>query len=217
MEIDPRDHEAKDLYKLLIGCVVPRPIAWVTTLAAQGGVNLAPFSFFNAVCSKPPTLSISFSYKPAGSEDGDHQKDTLANLRREGEFVVNVVNEPNEVAMNASAAEFPRSKSELEALQLAPAPSGRVKTPRLAAAPIALECVPVQEIELGDGPGGATLVLAEVLRFVIQDRLIDERLRIDLAALRPVGRLAGTGYCYVRDIFSLERPRYEEPTHDSGF
>lgn len=215
MEINPGDHEAKELYKLLIGCVVPRPIAWVTTLGPRGLVNLAPFSFFNAVCSSPPTVSISFSYKPTGGEDGDHRKDTLANLRREGEFVVNVASEPNEAVMNASAAEFPRSESELEALGLETAPSVRLKTPRLAVAPIALECVPVREIELGDGPGSATLVLGEVLRFVIQDRVIDERLRIDLAALRPIGRLAGTGYCYVREIFSLERPSYEEPTRGS--
>ncbi len=209
MEIEPARHQPKELYKLLIGCVVPRPIAWITTVGPQGEVNLAPFSFFNAVCSSPPTVSVAFSYNP---DTADHCKDTLVNLRRAQEFVVNVVAEPYETAMTASSADYPRGVSETEALGLTTVAAKRGNTPRLAAAPIALECVPVREIAVGEGPGSATLVLAEVVHLTVRDELIDERMRIDLDALRPIGRLAGNRYCYVREIFEIERPRYRPGT-----
>ncbi len=207
MEIRPTEHQVKDIHKLMNGCVVPRPIAWVTSLSENERVNLAPFSYFNAVCSNPPTVSISFSWNP---DSDDHLKDTLRNVRRRGEFVVNVVDEEHAERMNLSSADFPPGESELEYVGLEAAPAATGATPRIAGTPICFECSLAESIEIGEGPGSATLVLGTVRHLYVADRIIDDRLRVDMHALRPVGRLAGAQYCPVRDVFEMPRPSYSD-------
>ena len=209
MEIRPPDYSAKALYKLMIGTIVPRPIAWVTSLTEGGSVNLAPFSFFNGVCSNPPTISISFSWNPA---PGDHRKDTLRNIRRRGECVVHLVDQAHAEAMNLSAGDFPPDESELEYIGLqtsAPATGG---TPRIADVSVSFECALLQEVDVGEGPGSATLVLATIKHMHIADHVMNERLYVDVHSLHPVGRLAGNEYCVIRDVFRLDRPAYVDLT-----
>ncbi len=207
MEIDPNKLDPGSAHKLLIGSVVPRPIAWITTLAEDGSVNVAPFSFFNGVCSSPPTVSVSFSYNP---QSADHKKDSLAHIQRLGEFVVHVATERHADAMNKSSADFPREVGEAGYLGLRTVPSSVVSVPRLTEAPAALECSLLQEVPVGSGPGSATVVLGRVERVYLEDGLADERLRVDIRRLGPLARLGGDDYCSVGEIMTLPRPRYRD-------
>ncbi|MFW5994575.1 MAG: flavin reductase family protein [Spirochaetia bacterium] len=209
MEVRPLDYSAKALYKLMIGTIVPRPIAWVSSLTESGSVNLAPFSFFNGVCSNPPTVSLSFSWNPAAE---DHCKDTLRNIRRRGECVVHMVDQAHAEAMNLSAGDFPPDVSELEYVGLQTLPPATGSTPRIAGTSVSFECTLLQEVDVGEGPGSATLVLATIKHMHIADHVINERLYVDVHSLDPVGRLAGNEYCVVRDVFRLDRPAYADLT-----
>ena len=191
----------------MIGTIVPRPIAWITSLSDGDRVNLAPFSFFNGVCSNPPTVSISFSYNPV---TGDHRKDTLYNIRMRNEFVINIVDEAHARAMNISAADFPRDVSELDYTGLATAAPTTGSTVRIAGAAVSFECSVADYVEVGEGPGSATIVIATIKHMHIADHLVNERLHVDIHSLKPVGRLAGNEYCYVRDVFALDRPSYAD-------
>lgn len=207
MEIRPDDYSPRAMYKLMIGCIVPRPIAWVTSLSDEGRINLAPFSFFNGVCSNPPTISLSFSWNPSQE---DHRKDTYENIRRRGEFVVNMVDEKHAEAMNISAGDFPREVSEFDYLGLSAEAAHTGSTPRIRGVPASFECSYRQSVQIGDGEGSGTLVIAEVRHIHVEDRLLDDRMHIDTHTLKPVGRLAGNEYCYVHEIFALDRPKYSE-------
>jgi flavin reductase (DIM6/NTAB) family NADH-FMN oxidoreductase RutF len=200
MHIDPATQTEADNYKLLTNVVVPRPIAWVTSLGNDGDVNLAPFSFFNAVGSDPLYLVVSVGSRTSGAP-----KDTAANIGRTGEFVVNLVTEDLLAAMNVSAADFPPDRSELVAAALEAAPSLRIRTPRVAAAQVSLECRLHQSIALGDN----TLFIGEIVMFHIADRLVGPRLRIvDFA---PIGRLGSPSmYCRTTDRFELPRIAYPD-------
>lgn len=205
--IDPAQHSNQENYKLIIGSVLPRPIAFVSTCSADGRLNLAPFSFFNAVCSNPPT--VLFCPMVRGSDAG--KKDTLRNIEETGEFVVNVVSEDIVVPMNQTAAEYPYGVNEFEQAGLTPAPSIVVKPPRVLESPISMECKLQQVIYVGDGGvGSGSVVLGTVVRFHIREDLYSNG-RIDTARLKPVARLAGSAYCPVREAFELERPRVETP------
>ncbi len=200
MTINPRDQGPREMHKLIIGCVVPRPIAWISTLDSEGATNLAPFSFFNGVASNPPTVSVSFSYNP---DREDHRKDTLRNILATGEFVVNTVGEPQEKNMHASSGDYPLGRSEIDALGLTTVPSKTIAPPRIGESSVAFECVLDRTIQIGAGPGSATLVLGRVLSIEVEDTVIGESLHVDVGALKPIGRLAGNGYCYVRELFDL--------------
>lgn len=197
------DLEPRQRYKLLCGLVVPRPIAWVTTLSPDGTVNAAPFSFFNVFSEDPPLVVLGLQHKADGSP-----KDTTRNIAASGEFVVNVVDEQMAEAMNITATEFPAGESEPLAAGLELAASRLVKPPRLAAAPAALECR--RTVSLAFGPHRELLV-GEVLGVHTRAGIVDPAtLSVDFAALRPVGRLAGNGYARQRDTFELERITYAE-------
>ncbi len=200
MQIDPASLSPKEMHKIMIGSVIPRPIAWITSTNPGGTTNLAPFSFFNGVCAKPATISISFSYNP---DREDHKKDTLRNIERTGDFVINVVSEPHQQVMHNSSANVPMDKSEIEALGLETLPSSVVKPPRLAVARIQMECTLHQLIPVGDGPGSATLMLGRVHLIHVDDRLIDDANHIDQQGVQAIGRMAGSSYCFVREIFDL--------------
>ena len=202
MQIDPALHAKTDNYKLLTNLVVPRPIAWVTSQSETGIINLAPFSFFNAVGSDP--LYVIFS---VGNNDAGGPKDTAKNVRAKGEFVVNLVTEELFDAMNISAAEFPAEQSELEAAHLHAAPSIRVTVPRVAEAQASLECKLFSEQTLGAN----TLFIGEVVMFHVADHLIDAGLHINNFA--PIGRLGSPSvYCRTTDRFDIARISYAQWT-----
>ena len=199
MQLDPAVMPPQSVYKLLIGCVVPRPIAWVSTVSAEGVYNLAPFSFFMGVCNEPPTIAFSSSRR-VGSK-----KDTVTNAEHTGDFVVNVVDDPLAEHMNLSSGDYPPEVDEFAVTGLTPLPGVKVKAPRVAEAPINLECRIAQVIEVGRGPNN--LVLGEIVHFHLRDDIYDPRTgRVDMHRLRPVGRLAGHQYTHVHDIFEMKRP-----------
>jgi flavin reductase (DIM6/NTAB) family NADH-FMN oxidoreductase RutF len=198
--LTPKELTPRQVYKLMIGCVVPRPIAWITSVDADGKGNLAPFSYFNGVSSNPAVISVSFSFHP---ERPEHSKDTLRNIRTTKEFVVNVVTEESAAAMHASSGEYDPSEDELDAQGLTRVASQVVRPPSLAESPIRLECRLYDSHQVGSGPGSATLVLGELVNVAVRDDLINDRLHVDHEKLHVVGRLAGTTYTYVREILDL--------------
>jgi flavin reductase (DIM6/NTAB) family NADH-FMN oxidoreductase RutF len=197
------DLEPRQRYKLLCGLVVPRPIAWVTTLSPEGVVNAAPFSFFNVFSEEPALIVLGLQHKADGSA-----KDTSRNIAATGEFVVNVVDEPMAEAMNLTAVDFPAGESEPTVAGLGLAPSAQVKPPRLVAAPASLECR--RTVVLTFGPG-RELIVGEVVGVHARAGIVEpETLSVDFDALRPVGRLAGNGYARQGDRFEMRRMTHAE-------
>jgi len=199
MQLDPAVMPQQFVYKLLIGCVVPRPIAWVSTVSADGVPNLAPFSFFMGVCNESHTIAFSSSRREG------NKKDTVANAEHTGDFVVNVVDDPLAERMNLTSGEYPPEVDEFALTGLTAAPGVKVRAPRLAEAPISLECRVDRIIPVGRGPN--SLVLGEIVCFHVRDGLYDPATgRIDMHELRPVGRLAGNLYSHIHDSFEMKRP-----------
>jgi len=204
MELDPEKLSPQERYKLLIGGIVPRPIAFVSTISPDGALNLAPFSFFNAVGSTPMLLS----FCPANRADGQ-EKDTLRNAKPVeeggvGEFVVNIAAETIAAQVSAAAEDLPYGESEFELAGLKPAPSRRVRPPRVAGAPLSFECRTRSVLRFAPGQaGGANLVLGEVLYVNAIDELLDDQMRVDPDRLRAFGRMGGRGYCRTTDRFDL--------------
>jgi flavin reductase (DIM6/NTAB) family NADH-FMN oxidoreductase RutF len=202
MEIAPDALPRQSIYKILIGSVVPRPIGWISTVNASGQPNLAPFSFFNAVCSSPPTVLFCPMIR---STDGN-TKDTLNNVKATGEFVVNIVSEELATAMIATSVEIAAEVNEFELTGLTIAPSVTVKPPRVAESPIHFECKVSQIVEVGNQPGGGSVVLGEIVHLHVDERVLIGEDKINLAALKPIGRLAGSAYTRVTDLFEMVRP-----------
>jgi flavin reductase (DIM6/NTAB) family NADH-FMN oxidoreductase RutF len=204
MTVNPAEHDPRDVYKLLIGSVVPRPIALVSTVSAGGVRNLAPFSFFNAICPNPPMVCFSPTFKASpNGEPG--RKDTLRNVQETGEFVVNIVSEDFAEAMNATSGEYPPEIDEFLVSGLTPAPSDIVRPPRVKESKVQMECRLVQVVTVSQRPLGASLVIGEVLRFHVDDSIVDN-FRIDPNKLRAIGRMGGTSYARTSDRFELARP-----------
>lgn len=204
MEIDPHDLAARERYKLLIGCIVPRPIAFVSTVSLDGRPNLAPFSFFNGVGSNPMTVV----FCPASNADGS-EKDTLRNCKPAdeggtGQFVVCAAVEGYARAIAGAAEPLPHGESEFELVGLATAPSTRVRPPRVAASPWAFECETIQVIRTNPGaPSGGNVVLGRVVHVHLDDALVDARLHVDPEVLRAIGRMGGTTYTTTRERFEI--------------
>ena len=199
MIIDPAYLPASSAYKILIGAIVPRPIGFVSTISAGGVFNLAPFSFFNAMCGEPPVVG----FCPGNRNP---PLDTLANVRATGEFVVNIATEDIAEAMNLSSGAYDPSVDEFGISGLTPAPCEVVRPPRVLESPVNMECKLLQIIELSARPLGGSLVLGEVVRFHLDETIIDDRFRIDPDKLRAVGRMGGAAYCRTVDRFELARP-----------
>lgn len=199
MEFDLEGEHRKLAYKLLAGLVTPRPIAWVTTRDADGVVNAAPFSFFNVFGTNPPIVG----FAPGDKEPGI-PKDTARNIRRTGEFVVNLVDEDTAAAMNLTSAELPAGESEIPHAGLRTMPSVVVSPPRIAEAPVALECREWSTLEIGRN----RLVIGTVHRLWVRDGVLDpDTLLVDRAVFHPVGRMeVPAGYCRTRDHFEMPRP-----------
>ncbi|MBI5565855.1 MAG: flavin reductase family protein [Chloroflexi bacterium] len=196
--IVPTDLDPRDAYRLLISAVVPRPIGWASTLGADGSLNIAPFSFFNAVSNTPLTVMIS-----VGQRQGQ-PKDTLRNARETGEFVINIVDEDLAAAMNITSGEWAYEVNEFDRAGLETAASIDVKPPRVVAAPIALECKVTQIIPVQNTT--YTLILGRVLRFHIRSGLLRPTGQIDAALLKPVARLSGDEYATLGRVFEMQRP-----------
>ncbi|NKC29480.1 flavin reductase family protein [Falsiroseomonas selenitidurans] len=207
--VDGATLDTATAYRLLVGCVVPRPIAWITSIDAAGRVNAAPFSSYNYVATSPPMLAINIATR-AGT-DGQ-VKDTARNIRDSGEFVVNVATEATMEAMHQSAQDFPPEVSEAEALGLALLPSRLVRPPRIAAAPVQMECRLDRIVPLGRGIN--TLYIGEVVAFHLRGDVYDGT-RVDSAALRPVARLGGPFYATLGEI--IERPMLQRPPGGEGW
>ena len=206
MEINPEELTVKENYKLLIGSILPRPIAFISTQSITGARNLAPFSFFTGVTSNPPTIA----FAPARKEPAGIKKDTLTNIEETREFVVNVVTEEIAGQMNETATDFPPDVDEFQISGLTPAPSKLVKPPRLAESPINMECVLHDIMYIGaESAGGGALVVGKIVMFHIADELISEG-RINTELLRPVGRLAGQEYTTLGKRFTLERKSFRK-------
>ena len=194
-----------NIYKMLIGSVVPRPIAWVSTISKSGAVNLAPFSYFTIASINPAVLV--FAPQNARNEDGSaRRKDTLVNVQDTGECVIHVVPFGLQHPMNLSAAPFPSDVNEFEVTGLTQAASHKVKPPRIAEAPIAFECVIDQILSFGDHAQAGNLVCARVVHAHF-DEAVFEQYKINLEALDPISRLGGAAYGRVKnDTFDLPRP-----------
>ena len=202
MIINPSEHDYQNIYKLMVGVIVPRPIAFVSTISAEGVRNLAPFSFFTGISANPPV--ICFCPMIRGS-DGT-RKDTLRNIEAVKEFVVNVVSEEFAEQMNICSAEFPPEVDEFEAAGLTPIPSDLVKPPRVKESHIHMECKLYLLVEIGGMDGSGNLVLGEVVRFHIDDQFVNN-FKIDPDQLRPIGRMGGASYTRTTDRFDMIRPK----------
>jgi flavin reductase (DIM6/NTAB) family NADH-FMN oxidoreductase RutF len=207
MEVAPEVLSRQSIYKILIGSVVPRPIGWISTVDEAGRPNLAPFSFFNVVCPKPPTVL----FCPMIRGTDGNTKDTLNNVKATGEFVVNIVTEELVPAMIASSVEIAADVNEFELTGLKTAPSVVVKPPRVAQSPIHFECKLTQIVEIGNNRGGGSVVIGEIVHLHVDERVLFDEDKIDLKALKPVGRLAGSAYVRVTDLFEIERPKSQIP------
>lgn len=201
MKFDPNKQSFKDNHRLMIGSIVPRPIAFVSTKSKNGILNLAPFSYFNGVCSNPPTIM----FAPARRGYDGLTKDTLNNIRDTEEFVVNIVSEEIVEPMVACATDFEKEVNEFEVSGLTPVDSVKVAPPCVKESKVSFECrlqtiVPVGEAE----PGGGFVVIGNIVMFHVDDDVYRNG-RIDLDALKPVGRLAGNNYSRINDVFTIVR------------
>ncbi|CAM3589349.1 flavin reductase family protein [Cytobacillus oceanisediminis] len=201
LSIDPSKMSERENYKFLIGSIIPRPIAFVTTLSEDGILNGAPFSYFNIVCSNPPMISLSIQ------RSGGKEKDTARNIKKLKEFVVHIVDEQNVEQVNQTAANLPSDKSEIELASLTSIDSLKIRVPGVREAKIRMECTLEHSVELGgvDSPG-CDLIVGKVVQFHIEDALYDKG-RIDPIGLAAVSRLAGSNYAKIGEIFSIERPK----------
>jgi flavin reductase (DIM6/NTAB) family NADH-FMN oxidoreductase RutF len=201
MNIDPEQLPIPEVYRHLVSCITPRPIAWVSTLSPGGVPNLAPFSFFNGIGANPPAVMFS----PVNRRDGS-RKDTVINIEATREFVINVVSHAYAPQMNATSADFPYEVSEFETCGLTPTPSARVRPPRVKEAAVHLECVLHQIVPVGEGPLAANVIIGRIVLIHADDSVLDAVGQIDPAKLDTVGRMGGIAYTRTRDRFELPRP-----------
>jgi len=201
LSLDPASMSERENYKFLIGSIIPRPIAFVTSVSKDGVLNGAPFSYFNIVSSNPPLISLSIQRSAGG------QKDTARNIFESKEFVVHIVDEQNVEKINKTAANLPPDESEIELARLTPVESVKISVPGIKEAKIRMECSLEHSLELGgtDTPG-CDLIIGKVVQFHI-DSDIYENGRIDPRGLAAVSRLAGNNYAKIGEIFEIERPK----------
>jgi flavin reductase (DIM6/NTAB) family NADH-FMN oxidoreductase RutF len=199
MILDPQTISPGAMYRFMIGVIVPRPIAFVSTRDANGHLNLAPFSYFTPLTNRPPLVGFSVQ-----SREGE-PKDTARNIEATGEFVINIVSEPMAEGMVLASGEWPPHVDEFELAGFTPAPSERVAPPRVAESPVSLECRLHQIVELG----AARFVVGEVVLAHVADGVLDAHGHVDPARLAPLGRLGGDAYAPLRDIVRIARPVVE--------
>lgn len=210
LTLHPADCELRQIYKLMTGIIVPRPVALVSTMDRNGVANLAPFSAFSTAGSNPPAVLFCPVLRAAGGVETDLRpdlrKDTLRNIEETGEFVINTVSEAIAAAANDAAAEVPPGVDEFQLAGLTPIASEAVRPPRVAESPAQMECKLLQVIYVGRAPGSGVIVLGEVVRFHIRQNLLDD-FRVDPAGLDAVGRMAGNTWVRTHDRIELSRPK----------
>jgi flavin reductase (DIM6/NTAB) family NADH-FMN oxidoreductase RutF len=200
MKIDPSNLEAKGMHGLLMGCAVPRPIAFVSTIGQDGVYNVAPFSCFTLMSMHPAILGFSI-----GRRRGGGKKDTLVNIEFSGDFVVNVVSESIAEAMNQTAGDYPSHVDEFKEAGLTPAASDTVRPPQVAESPIQFECRLMQILEFGIFPHINNFVIGEILMIHVKDDLLVDGV-IQTDRVKAIGRLGGDFYCRTGDVFEMKRP-----------
>jgi flavin reductase (DIM6/NTAB) family NADH-FMN oxidoreductase RutF len=202
MIIDPATVDPLDVYRLLVGSIVPRPIAFVSTVSPEGVLNLAPFSFFTAASANPPVVCFCPMIR-----GGEHpKKDTLVNIEAGREFVVNIVSEDIAEKMNLCAGQYPPDVDEFKLSGLTPVSSDLVKPPRVKESCINMECKVVEIVHVSSKVLGGSIVMGEVLRFHVHDPLLNSLHEIDPDQLRAIGRMGGPMYSRTRDRFEMQRP-----------
>ena len=201
MKIDPAHTSQKDVYKILTGSVIPRPIGWISSISKDGILNLAPFSFFNAVGEDPPHVMFSTV------RSGNINKDTLNNVLETKQFVVNMATEELVEAMNASSVNLPPEGNEFEYAGLTPIASDLISPPRVKESPISFECELVHHYSLeGHKDGGATIMIGRIVMFHVDESVLLPDYKINQETYRPIARLAGYNYAKLGEIFSIKRP-----------
>ncbi len=213
MDVTPSQLAHREFYGILLNAVGPRPIAWVSSLSASGQPNLAPFSFFNAVCADPPLLAFAPGMRSpkkseATGESAGVPKDTLRNIRETREFVVNVVTYELAEAMNLTSGDYDASINEFEVAKLASAPSKIVRPRRVAESPVSFECKLHQILDFNPGPEGGSLVIGEIVSIHINERHLKEG-RLDRNSLDLIGRMGGMQYTRTTERFEMVRPKVE--------
>lgn len=206
LTFDPAACESRQIYKLMTGIIVPRPVALVSTIDANGTPNLAPFSFFTGVGSAPPSVLFCPVLRAPAQGEPAGRKDTLRNVEETGEFVINVVSETISAAANQAAAEVPPDVDEFQLAGLTPIPGEVVACPRVAESPAQMECRLLQIIYTSHNPGAGVIVLGEVARFHVREDLFSD-FRVAPAGLDAVGRMAGNTWVRTRDRIELIRPK----------
>jgi flavin reductase (DIM6/NTAB) family NADH-FMN oxidoreductase RutF len=210
LSLDPAELQTREIYKVMTGIIVPRPVALVSTMSREGAANLAPFSFFSGVGAAPPTVLFCPALRDgAQAEDGeslDMRKDTLRNVEETGEFVINVVSEAMAAAANETAAEVAFGVDEFALSGLTPVESDIVRPPRVAESPAQMECKLLQVIYTSHAARGGVIVLGEVVRFHVRADLVKD-FRVDPAGLDAVGRMAGNTWVRTRDRIEIVRPK----------
>ena len=216
MNVQPHEFPYRELYRLLITSVAPRPIAWVSTISKDGIHNLAPFSFFNAICAKPPLLSFCPGVRSQGSRKalGSSRKDTLRNVRATGEFVVNVVTFPMAEPMNLTSGEYEATVDEFEVAHLSMRPSQHVRPPQVAESPVNFECKVFQILDFGTDSSGGSLVIGEIVSVHLEEAVLRDG-RIDGQLLDLIGRMGGPQYCRTTERFDMARPE-RKPQQQEG-
>ena len=201
MIFDPKDHPFQQTHKLMIGSIVPRPIAFVSTISSQGKYNVAPFSYFNGICSKPPTIV----FAPARRGWDGKEKDTLTNIRETNEFAVNIVSESFSKQMVMCSTDFEADVNEFDVSELTAVSSQKIMPPRVGESKISFECTLDQIVEVGDGKAGSGfLVIGTIILFHIDDDIYDNG-HILIDKLNPIGRLAGNWYTRTTDTLKIVR------------
>jgi flavin reductase (DIM6/NTAB) family NADH-FMN oxidoreductase RutF len=204
MKVDPATISAGEAYGWQTATILPRPIAWVATINEDASANLAPFSFFTGVSSDPPTCLICVARRRKEPDGQRPPKDTWRNIERTGEFVVHVVNDALGHQMNLTAREFPYGTDEIAEVGLTKLPCDKVAPPRIAEAPVAMECKLERIVEVGRS--GTAIIVGEILLWHVSDDLIVNG-RIDPHRLDAIGRMGGSSYARTRDMFDLVRPK----------
>ncbi len=201
MIVDLAQLPPRDAYRWMVNAITPRPIAWVSTISAAGKTNLAPFSFFQGVCAKPPTVIFCGANDRTGKK-----KDSVINVNEVPEFVVNLVPYALRESMNLTSATLPYGESEFERFGIPTAAAQTVRPPRVADAPIAFECKLDRIVELGDGPLGSSVVFGLILCMHVSESVLNAEGAIDPAKLDTIGRMGGDFYTRTTELFSMKRP-----------
>jgi flavin reductase (DIM6/NTAB) family NADH-FMN oxidoreductase RutF len=210
MIVSPSDLSHSELYSIVLNSVAPRPIAWVSTVSASGGLNLAPFSFFNAVCVDPPLLAFAPGLRQPKQPEAGHgeAKDTLRNIRETREFVVNIVTYELREAMNSSSGEYDALVNEFDVAKLTPQPSQIVRPPRVAESPVSFECKLHQILDFSPAPTSGSLVIGQIVSIHINDAHLKDG-KLDRNSLDLIGRMGGMQYTRTTQRFEMVRPKVE--------